>query len=433
MLSQLVAAAGVQLTIYNNTALTGPPLVRQTIGSASAISFSHASSAPFSAEVIGTLNFTRTANYTFDCDFGLPHSSVAFAWVDGHQVCQVSGGPYSAGGLDKKLPIGTALGSRLKAVRIRLWVNPAAPGRGPPPPPPPMPTKGYSDEGQGYCTSGGKRPESFLCQGGGPCTFTQASCAKLCDADAGCTGFMIQDMSIYKDPPTCNLVTASKPSAPGNWANQNHGNGLAISGHDSEHRDHCWKKEQQQTQSSSGSSATAAAPNATTTVTLRWTVDGVGAGPATILSPALLEPERRRDELQSAMMQGWGSWNHGNTLSMVSLPSAATVTAMVCELSTGTCLYRTVVEGRADTTGEDISTRIGPHAYDHSYIQAYYSPGHATQTPEKFRNQFNVSVEFGGGQDDGDLLGSVTVQQCGGGVNCSDLVLLRGPALRYMW
>jgi hypothetical protein len=43
MLSQLLAAAGVQLTIYNNTALTGPPLVRQTIGSASAISFSHAS------------------------------------------------------------------------------------------------------------------------------------------------------------------------------------------------------------------------------------------------------------------------------------------------------------------------------------------------------------------------------------------------------
>jgi hypothetical protein len=35
--------------------------------------------------------------------------------------------------------------------------------------------------------------------------------------------------------------------------------------------------------------------------------------------------EVRRDELQGAMMRGWGTWNHGNTLSVVSLPSAATV------------------------------------------------------------------------------------------------------------
>eukprot|EP01050_Picozoa_sp_SAG11_P031637 SAG11_NODE_9918_length_870_cov_1.075227_1_plen_211_part_01 len=144
----------------------------------------------------------------------------------------------------------------------------------PPPPPPPVPSKGYSDEGQGYCTSDGKRPESFLCQGGGPCTFTQASCAKLCDADPGCAGFMIQDMSMYKDPPTCNLVTASKPNAPGDWANQNHGNGLAITGHDSEHRDHCWKKQHQAQDGGghhTGSEAMVAAMP-TTTVTLRWTV-----------------------------------------------------------------------------------------------------------------------------------------------------------------
>jgi hypothetical protein len=192
--------------VYNSTSLTGVPLLRQVIGSGSAISFSHASATPFSAEVTGTLNFTRTANYSFSCDFGLPHDSVAFAWVDGHQVCQVSHGPYTAGVLDHKLPIGTALGGRQKAVRIRLWVNPAAAGRGPPPPAPPAPSKGYTDEGAGYCTAAtGQRPESFLCQDGGPaCTFTQSACAKLCDADAGCTGFMVQDMSIYKDQPTCS-------------------------------------------------------------------------------------------------------------------------------------------------------------------------------------------------------------------------------------
>ena len=304
--------AGVaQLAVYNNTALHGAPLRTQHVGGASAISFSHASATPFSAEVTGTLTFGRSANYTFDCDFGLPHAgSVAFAWIDGHQVCNDS--PYSVGGLDHTLPIGTALGQKTKGVRVRLWVNPGA-------------------------AAGG-----------------------------------------------------------------------------------------------------AAAKN--TTVTLRWTADGAGAsGPA--LSPVLPEAERRRDELQGAMMRGWGTWNHGNTLSVVSLPSAATVTAMVCELSSGSCLYRTVVEGRADQTGEDVSTRVGPHAYDHSYVQAYYSPG-SSQKPEpprdQFTNKFNASIEFGGGQG-GELLGSVTLQHpCKGtdaagvaGVNCSDLVVVL--ASRFSW
>lgn len=109
-----------------------------------------------------------------------------------------------------------------------------------------------------------------------------------------------------------------------------------------------------------GPAATGGAKN--TSVMLRWTADGAGTGPATTLSPVLPEAEQRRDELQGAMMRGWGTWNHGNTLSVVSLPSAATVTAMISELSTGSCLYRTVVEGRADQTGEDVSTRVGPHA-----------------------------------------------------------------------
>ena len=52
---------------------------------------------------------------------------MAFAWIDGHQVCNDS--PYRVGGLDHTLPIGTALGLRQKAVRIRLWVNPDVGGR----------------------------------------------------------------------------------------------------------------------------------------------------------------------------------------------------------------------------------------------------------------------------------------------------------------
>jgi hypothetical protein len=109
---------------------------------------------------------------------------------------------------------------------------------------------------------------------------------------------------------------------------------------------------------------------------------------------------------------------------------------MICELSTGSCLYRTVVEGRADQTGEDVSTRVGPHAYDHSYVQAYYGPGggQAPAPPRgRFANAFNASVEFGGGQG-GELLGSVTLQHAcegAGGVNCSDLVVVL--AARFSW
>ena len=301
-----LVAGVVQLAVFNNTALYGAPLRRASIGSATAISFSHASSTPFSAEVTGTLDFKRVANYTFNCELGLPHAgSVVFAWIDGHQVCNDS--PYSVGGLDHTLPIGTALGLREKAVRIRLWVNP------------------------------------------------------------------------LRNSATMN-----------------------------------------------------------TSVTLRWAADGSGAGPVVALRSVLPKPEQRRDELQGAMMRGWGTWNHGNTLSMVSLPSAATVTAMICELSTGSCIYRSVVEGRADQTGEDVSTRVGPHAYDHKYIQAYYSPGnsqHPAPPRDKFTNAFNASVEFGGGQD-GNLVGAVTLQRpcngtTGGSINCSDLVLVL--ASRFSW
>jgi hypothetical protein len=52
--------AGVaQLAIYNNTALHGAPLLRQHVGGAGGIGFSHSSSTPFSAEVTGTLSFAR--------------------------------------------------------------------------------------------------------------------------------------------------------------------------------------------------------------------------------------------------------------------------------------------------------------------------------------------------------------------------------------
>ena len=101
---------------------------------------------------------------------------------------------------------------------------------------------GYTDIGAGFCTDGaGKRPQTFLCDSAA-CSFTAESCGALCSADAKCTGYMIQNMSIYNDPMTCNLVTTAEPSGGGHWSVQQAGNGLVIKSHDSESRDHCYKK-----------------------------------------------------------------------------------------------------------------------------------------------------------------------------------------------
>ena len=110
---------------------------------------------------------------------------------------------------------------------------------------PPSPSSPYLDLGPGYCvSSSGVRPESYLCADKSCGEFTESSCAALCTADFKCTGFMIQNMSMYSDPPTCNLVTTTlpTPTSGGKWQVQNAGNGLAIVSHDQETRDHCFKK-----------------------------------------------------------------------------------------------------------------------------------------------------------------------------------------------
>lgn len=121
--------------------------------------------------------------------------------------------------------------------------GPPPPPAPPSPPPSPSPQTGYDDMGRGFCTGKGKRPQTYLCDTTGGkqgCPSTSAGCGKVCTATPSCAGFMTQTMGT--DPSTCNLVSAKVPSGSGTWVIQQAGNGFAIDGHDSETRDHCWRK-----------------------------------------------------------------------------------------------------------------------------------------------------------------------------------------------
>ena len=110
------------------------------------------------------------------------------------------------------------------------------------------PPAGYDDVGNGFCVDAQqRRPGVWLCYGSARpplCPHaTPESCGKLCSADAGCRGFMIQDMSMYQLPPACSLVTTKKPTAPGTWQWGPGPGKQAIAGHDAEKRDQCYRRQ----------------------------------------------------------------------------------------------------------------------------------------------------------------------------------------------
>ena len=79
----MMGATGLALTIFNNTALFGPPLATSTVATPLA-TFSGLS--PFSATLVGTLSVERGFRYNFTCHFG--DAVLGYAHIDGHLVCQ---------------------------------------------------------------------------------------------------------------------------------------------------------------------------------------------------------------------------------------------------------------------------------------------------------------------------------------------------------
>ena len=104
---------------------------------------------------------------------------------------------------------------------------------------------GFAFLGHGFCTSAaGQRPQNWFCATHACPAYTTASCAALCARTGGCSGFMIQDMSMYGEPDSCVVVSPNKPAGvpPGDWTGEYLGHGFDIAQHDTEARDCCWLK-----------------------------------------------------------------------------------------------------------------------------------------------------------------------------------------------
>lgn len=104
---------------------------------------------------------------------------------------------------------------------------------------------GFGFVGAGYCCAGtsqqrGPRVETSLCVSHECATYTAASCAALCTKMASCTGFMLQDMTIYGQGTTCGLVGTALPPVGADWVVENKGQGASIGTHDAEQRDCCY-------------------------------------------------------------------------------------------------------------------------------------------------------------------------------------------------
>ena len=113
--------------------------------------------------------------------------------------------------------------------------------------------------GNGFCTSAaGARPDTFMCDASGDSAAAVCevdlgghSCAAVCEATGGCTGFMVQDNSMYGMGAVCQIVsTLSPPKPPDEWDygwrdakwSRQAGAGTEIDAHDQEKRDSCFKR-----------------------------------------------------------------------------------------------------------------------------------------------------------------------------------------------
>lgn len=138
---------------------------------------------------------------------------------------------------------------------------------------------------------------------------------------------------------------------------------------------------------------------ANASVALKWTPVVAGAPPppqskflpiaATALRPPPADhPQLARIGLQRRAATGWGTWWRPSALAATLLPEGSTVTAGLCQRSSGTCMDPAAVftpeQGRGpEETSSEATSRPGAHAWDRSYWQLYVRscPAAAFQYP----------------------------------------------------
>ena len=83
-------ATGLTMTTFSNSAMTGAPATNTTVPG---LQLSVPLSATVgSAEITGTLTFTKETMYAFECDFG--PGQMAFVWIRDHLVCHTRPIPF---------------------------------------------------------------------------------------------------------------------------------------------------------------------------------------------------------------------------------------------------------------------------------------------------------------------------------------------------
>eukprot|EP01060_Flectonema_neradi_P036810 TRINITY_DN719_c0_g2_i1.p1 TRINITY_DN719_c0_g2~~TRINITY_DN719_c0_g2_i1.p1 ORF type:complete len:809 (+),score=122.46 TRINITY_DN719_c0_g2_i1:62-2428(+) len=122
-----------------------------------------------------------------------------------------------------------------------------------------------------------------------------------------------------------------------------------------------------------------------TTFSMKWALNGGSQFtniPLSALTTELSEVEKKRDELQQSVQNGWSNWNQHSILDVVKLPESGVATTMLCN-SNKQCITDTRIE---PNRGGDCSVRVGIFAGDRSYVQFYFGDSSTVKG--------NVSVEY---------------------------------------
>jgi hypothetical protein len=399
---------GLTLNVYSNTGLFGPPSSTSVVNGVSFALPGSAHGGSWSAELIGSIafpgGFDAGGLFQFSCDFF--NTTLGFAWVDGHLVCQ-DGNAYvnDPATTDNPLPVNlfkdSLLGPR-DALPFRAHVY-------------------YNSQ----VTSAAAIDRESLARGGifndtnHQCGFHQAGSSESNDwlvASQACAkaGFPVAGAQSGSG----NEIWCGTSATPGCPAlAPDYPNLQPCPGNHSQTCGDAWALEVINFKTLPGPAAADSVGVAVSWQMLNATASSAASTsrqqeqpvpiPVDRLTPALPAVEAQRDALQRSLAVGWGPWLHRNMLAIVKLPDAAALTTELCHVPSNRCAAVARPDGvRQDSHLPDV--RVGLHAFDRSYVQFYFGNGGGGV-------EANVSVEYtvsGASNSALDLL--VTPVECQG-------------------